>query len=52
MRFLALTTAGLLGLAPAATAAEPPRLHELRTQSVNGITYFEARFDQPADMWL
>jgi hypothetical protein len=35
-----------------ACAVEPPRLRELRTQTVNGVTYFNARFDPPADLWL
>jgi hypothetical protein len=52
MRFLALATIGLLGLAPAANAAETPRLIELRTQRVNGITYFHVRFDRMSDQWV
>src|SRR5438105_15096068 len=52
MRYLALTAAGLLGLASVGAAADAPRLRELRTQTVNGVTYFHARFDRPADLWL
>ncbi|HEY1381225.1 MAG TPA: hypothetical protein VGF55_30780 [Gemmataceae bacterium] len=51
MRALALTAAGLLGLAPAAGAADPPKLRDLRTQAVNGVTYFRVQFDRPADLW-
>jgi hypothetical protein len=50
MRFLVLSTAGLLALASQTSAAEPPRLRELRTQTVNGVTYFQARFDRPAGL--
>ena len=49
MRLGLLTSFGLLGLLPAAAAAaEPPRPRELRTQTVNGTTYFHARFGRPA----
>src|SRR5262245_38612791 len=34
-----------------AGAAEPPKLRELRTQTVGGVTYFHARFERPADLW-
>ena len=40
-----------LCLAPVA-AAEPPRILELRTQKVEGITYFQLRLDRPADLGL
>jgi hypothetical protein len=52
MRCLIWAAAGLFGLISHATATEPPRLHELRTQKVDGITYFQARFDQPTDLYL
>src|SRR5206468_3387926 len=52
MRFMTFTAAALFGLATAATAGEAPRLRELRTQAVQGVTYFQARFDRPADVWL
>jgi hypothetical protein len=50
-RLAALSLVGLAwGAGPA--AAEAPRLREVRTQTVNGVTYFHARFDRPADLWL
>ena len=35
-----------------ARADDSPRLRDLRTQTVGGVTYFRARFDRPADLWL
>jgi hypothetical protein len=40
-----------LCLAPL-SAAEPPRVRELRTQKVDGTTYFQVRLDRPADLGL
>jgi hypothetical protein len=34
------------------SAAEPPRVLELRTQKVEGITYFHLRLEQPTDFRL
>jgi hypothetical protein len=34
------------------SAAEPPRVLELRTQAVEGVTYFHVRLEQPADLRL
>jgi hypothetical protein len=52
MRFLILSAAVLFAISASAIAAEPPQLRELRTQTVNGVTYFRVRFDRPADQWV
>jgi hypothetical protein len=49
------TTLGVAGIslwASCLAAAEPPRVRELRTQTVRGITYFQVRLDRPADLRL
>ena len=33
-------------------AGEPPRVLELRTQKVDGVTYFQVRLERPADLRL
>ena len=33
-------------------AAEPPRILELRTQKVDGTTYFQVRLERPADLGM
>ncbi|HEX4592539.1 MAG TPA: hypothetical protein VH120_21600 [Gemmataceae bacterium] len=50
MRYHLLTAAVIFGFGHTSPAAQPPQLRELRTQTVNGITYFQARFDRPADL--
>jgi hypothetical protein len=47
--------ASITGIALFATpllAAEPPRVLELRTQKVDGTTYFQVRLERPADLRL
>ncbi len=41
------------GLSPGASpAAQPPRVLELRTQEVDGTTYFQVRLERPADLGM
>ena len=50
-----ITILGVAGIALGTdylSAAEPPRVLELRTQKVEGITYFHLRLEQPADFRL
>jgi hypothetical protein len=48
----ALTLLGLSLWAPYLSAADPPRIRELRTQKVDGVTYFQLRLELPADLQL
>lgn len=47
-----LGVAGIVLCTGGLSAAEPPRVLELRTQKVEGITYFHLRLEQPADFRL
>jgi hypothetical protein len=47
-----LSVAGIVLSAGYLPAGEPPRVLELRTQKVEGVTYFHVRLEQPADLRL
>lgn len=47
-----LSVAGIVLCTGGLSAAESPRVLELRTQKVEGITYFHLRLEQPADFRL
>jgi hypothetical protein len=50
--FLAPALALLAAFTPRGVAAEAPRVAELRTQRVGGVTYFTVKFPAPPDMQL
>jgi hypothetical protein len=47
-----LSVAGIVFCTSPLSAEEPPRVLELRTQKVEGTTYFHVRLEQPADLRL
>ena len=47
-----LSVAGIVFCTSPLSAEEPPRVLELRTQKVEGTTYFHVRLGQPADFRL